>query len=192
MTGIDAHANRGQRRYPGSLQIPLRSRLQNPNRYAPTTENNVLKKIVSGGQTGVDRGALDSALERGFPCGGWCPSGRRAEDGSIPPHYPVKELSTGAYLDRTRRNIEDSDGTLIVCWGQPADGTRDTLDYLSRLSKPRLVVNPNHAPSLSTIRAWIAEYGIQILNVAGPRESVEPGIQKAAARLIGEILDAST
>ena len=86
----------------------------------------MLKKIVSGGQTGVDRGALDAALPRGFPCGGYCPAGRRAEDGRIPARYPLEELSSPHYQVRTRRNVEESDGTLIIsCAGEPSSSIGD-------------------------------------------------------------------
>jgi len=83
-------------------------------------------RVVSGGQTGVDRGALDAALERGVPCGGWCPAGRLAEDGVIPARYPVTELRGAGYDERTRKNVEDSDGTLIVTFGRATGGTART------------------------------------------------------------------
>jgi hypothetical protein len=88
---------------------------------APESESGVttstLEKIISGGQTGVDRGALDAALEASFPCGGWCPKGRKAEDGPIPARYPLKEMDGPAYRLRTERNVRDSDGTLILFFG---------------------------------------------------------------------------
>src|SRR5210317_1948565 len=80
-------------------------------------------RIVSGGQTGVDRGALDAALTLGRVCGGWCPEGRLADDGPIPARYPLQELPGGGYRARTRRNVRDSDATLIVTFGAPTGGT---------------------------------------------------------------------
>src|SRR6516162_4541079 len=89
--------------------------------------------VVSGGQTGVDRGALDAALGLGVPCGGWCPDGRRAEDGVIPARYPVTELRGAGYEERTHKNVEDSDGTLIITFGQVSGGTARTLEVCRKL-----------------------------------------------------------
>jgi hypothetical protein len=86
-------------------------------------------KILSGGQTGVDRGALNAALEQGAPCGGWCPEGRLAEDGMIPDRYPVQELKAGGYRQRTLQNILDGDGTLIIYFGRPSGGVEETLYF---------------------------------------------------------------
>src|SRR5947209_13063019 len=96
----------------------------------------MVAKIVSGGQTGVDRAALDVALELGLPCGGWCPRGRRAEDGPLPARYPLTETSWEGYPQRTRWNVRDSDGTLILTRGQPDRGTALTIKLAQRLGKP--------------------------------------------------------
>jgi hypothetical protein len=98
-------------------------------------------KIISGGQTGVDRGALDAALALGFSCGGWCPAGRLAEDGTIPKGYPVVELPDAGYAERTARNVTDSDGTLIISNGEPTGGTGETIDRCVELNKPYLVID---------------------------------------------------
>jgi hypothetical protein len=98
-------------------------------------------KIISGGQTGVDRGALDAALALGFSCGGWCPAGRLAEDGTIPTRYPVIELPNAGYAERTARNVADSDGTLIILNGEPIGGTRETIDRCVEMDKPHLVID---------------------------------------------------
>ena len=98
-------------------------------------------RIVSGGQTGADRAALDAALAAGVPCGGWCPAGRRAEDGVIPARYPLVELAGGGYPARTRRNVVDSDGTVVMAYGPPTGGTRLTVDLCRQVGRPYLVVD---------------------------------------------------
>lgn len=152
----------------------------------------MLLKIVSGGQTGVDRGALDAALERGFACGGWCPRGRRAEDGPIPMQYPLQELDSGRYLDRTHRNVADSDGTLILRRGKLTGGTKATAQFACKIGKPLLVIDFHGAEAdtaVARIGEWVATGRIEILNVAGPRESSLPGVQDETSRLIGAVLD---
>jgi hypothetical protein len=153
----------------------------------------MIRKVVSGGQTGVDRAALDAAIEAGYACGGWCPRGRRAEDGAISDHYPLKETSSADYLDRTRRNVEDSDGTLIVAPGEPVGGTRATLVHATRTRKPVLVVDPAEFigdTDLAAIADWLEDHGVRVLNVAGPRESGHPGIYLEARDLIARLLEA--
>jgi hypothetical protein len=100
-----------------------------------------LLKVISGGQTGVDRGALDAALAFEVECGGWCPAGRSAEDGTIPKRYPVMELANAGYAERTARNVADSDGTLIISNGEPIGGTRETVDRCIEMRKPYLIID---------------------------------------------------
>ena len=100
-----------------------------------------LLKVISGGQTGVDRGALDAALALQVECGGWCPEGRLAEDGTIPKRYPVMELANAGYAERTARNVADSDGTLIISNGVPLGGTRETVDRCIEMRKPHLIID---------------------------------------------------
>jgi hypothetical protein len=129
--------------------------------------------IYSGGQAGVDRGALDAAIELGNPCGGWCPSGRAAEDGPIPARYPLFE-STGGYEDRTRRNVECCDGTLILHRGPLGKGTQLTLETCHELGKPVCLIDANAmSPAMAAVvaREFIEAHDIERLNVAGPRES---------------------
>jgi Circularly permutated YpsA SLOG family len=95
-----------------------------------------LAKIISGGQTGIDRGTLDMAIACGFPCGGWCPSGRLAEDGRIPERYPLIELKEGGYSQRTLRNVLESDGTVILYFSQIEGGTEETLLFCINERKP--------------------------------------------------------
>src|SRR5437870_10377236 len=107
-----------------------------PRTGCETGRQGMLTKIISGGQTGVDRAALDVALELGLPCGGWCPRGRRAEDGPIPERYPLQEMKSPAYPPRTARNVRDSDGTVILTRGQPDRGTALTIELAERYRKP--------------------------------------------------------
>ena len=140
----------------------------------PRTSNwTTLKKIVSGGQTGVDRGALDAALELGFPCGGYCPGGRLAEDGRIDDRYPLIEIPGGSYEDRTRKNVEESDGTLIISPGELTGGTKLTKEICENLGKPNCVLDSPKVSqeTVDSCLAFIKEHRIEILNVAGPRRS---------------------
>lgn len=145
-------------------------------------------RIVSGGQTGVDRAALDVALERGLRCGGWCPSGRRAEDGPIAPRYPLVETSEPAYAQRTEWNVRDSDGTLVLNQGAVVGGTAQTVRFAKRRRRPCMVVDLKHAPDAAAVRAWIRQRRIKTLNVAGPRESKRPGIYRKAAQFLRSAL----
>lgn len=154
----------------------------------------MLRKIVSGGQTGVDRGALDAALEAGFPCGGWCPKGRKAEDGGIPDRYPLTELPGADYRQRTRQNVVDSDGTLVVCLGEPSGGTLETVRFARHLGKPLLVVvgAQTVAPALARRAAdFVAANSIAVLNVAGPRESGWPGARACAQQVVSGLIEAT-
>jgi hypothetical protein len=141
-------------------------------------------KIVSGGQTGVDRAALDVALRLGLPCGGWCPRGRRAEDGAIPERYPLVETPDARYPQRTRWNVRDSDATLVLHSGPPRGGTALTLRLLARTGKPALRVDLDGESDPAALGEWIGRLGIRVLNVAGPRESEAPGVGGKAARFL--------
>lgn len=145
-------------------------------------------KIVSGGQTGVDRAALDVALELGLPCGGWCPRGRKAEDGAISARYPMTETPTAEYSQRTEWNVRDSDATLVLTRGQPSGGTALTIELAQRLAKPHLVVDLDAHPDVSAVQAWIERGKVGVLNVAGPRESQNRGTQAAASDLLRRVL----
>lgn len=134
----------------------------------------VLQKIVSGGQTGVDRGALDAALAAGFPCGGWCPADRAAEDGPIPARYPLTPMTRGGYRERTRQNVLDSDGTAVLFNGVLGGGTLLTVNLCEREGKPYLSIDAskNSEPEAAAkIAGFVAEQRITVLNVAGPRAS---------------------
>ena len=144
-----------------------------------------LVKIVSGGQTGVDRAALDVALDVGLACGGWCPLGRIAEDGIIARAYPLRETETADYAERTRLNVRDSDATLVLTRGRPSGGTALTLGFARRQDRPSLVVDLGASEGAG---AWIVAEGIATLNVAGPRESTAPGIYAEASAFLRELL----
>ena len=148
----------------------------------------MIEKIVSGGQTGVDRGALDAALELGVPCGGWCPAGRRAEDGVIPDHYPLQETASRNYNKRTTLNARDSDATLILNQGELEGGTAYTLEVIKRLNKPCLVIDPEDPVAYGEIRAWLEQSDVKVLNVAGPRESKRPSIQSRSCAYLLRLL----
>lgn len=145
-------------------------------------------KVVSGGQTGVDRAALDVAMELGIPVGGWCPKGRRAEDGRIPERYPLRETSSWVYPQRTRLNVRDSDGTLVLARGEPAGGTALTVRLSERLGKPCLVVRLDEDSDAARARQWTAAHVVQTLNVAGPREGEAPGIYAQAKEWLARFL----
>jgi hypothetical protein len=147
----------------------------------------IIEKIISGGQTGVDRAALDVALELGLECGGWCPKGRRAEDGPIPLRYPLKETDSDQYPPRTTMNVRQADGTLIVTRGKPDRGTGLTLQLAERYEKPFLVVDLDKPPKPAAVRTWLRRNRIQILNVAGPRESSSQGIYSQAVQLLQKV-----
>lgn len=146
--------------------------------------------LVTGGQTGVDRAALDAALALGVPVTGWCPRGRWAEDGPLAPHYPLRETPSPDYAERTRWNVRDSDATLLLTHGAPAGGTALTLAEAHRLQKPALVIDlQDGAKEKAAIQTWITAHRIRILNVAGPRESEAPGIYAAARTLLERLFD---
>jgi hypothetical protein len=169
-------------------------------------------KIISGGQTGVDRAALDAALEFGIPAGGWCPRGRKAEDGPLDAKYPLKETDSDDYSVRTERNVCDSDGTLIITRGRPTGGTAYTIAMARVHNKPCLVVDlDEHHPrdqchpresgdlplplgegrgegAVPRILSWLLANNIITLNIAGPRESNCPGIYTEARKIIADLL----
>ncbi|MDX1594069.1 MAG: putative molybdenum carrier protein [Gammaproteobacteria bacterium] len=150
-------------------------------------------RIVSGGQTGVDRAALDAALAAGVPCGGWCPEGRLAEDGAIPEGYPVRELPGGGYHARTRRNVLDSDATLVVTVGPPSGGTAATLEACRQLGRPVLVVDAAQEPTgtaVARLEAFVEAHRVGVLNVAGPRASGAPGAYALARAVLDRFLAA--
>lgn len=145
------------------------------------------QRIVSGGQTGADRAALDFAIANGYTHGGWAPSERKAEDGVIPLKYQLTELPDGGYRQRTRRNVEDGDGTLIVNLGELDGGTLATRQFAETLGKPCLVLQLDEGVSADIVQGavrWLYEERISKLNVAGPRESKRPGVYGVTVELL--------
>ena len=134
-------------------------------------------KIISGGQTGVDRAALDVALKHGIDAGGSCPTGRLDEFGRIPDCYPLKELENGGFTERTLQNVKDSDGTVIIYPGKLSGGTDQTVRFCIEQRRPCLLIDASKTPikeAAKLIADFVREKQIDILNVAGPRESEWP------------------
>ncbi|MFB6229579.1 MAG: putative molybdenum carrier protein [Salinibacter sp.] len=149
-----------------------------------------IQKIVSGGQTGVDRAALDAALAAGVDVGGWCPAGRRAEDGRIPDRYPLTETPSDEYAQRTRWNVRDSDGTLILAPDPLEGGTALTRAAAEHQGQPVLHVRLSDTAPTSTIRDWGAGHDVHVLNVAGPRASEVDDIYRVAREMLDDLLTA--
>lgn len=157
-------------------------------------------KIISGGQTGVDRAALDAALEHGIECGGWCPAGRLNELGKIPQRYPLQEVKqhvkegaalwepkSDIFAERTLRNVENSDGTIVIYPGRLRGGSEYTIKCCSELKRPdrsidAAKISPEEAAEL--IVEFVRKERIRTLNVAGPRQSEWPGGYDYAFRVL--------
>jgi hypothetical protein len=152
------------------------------------TDKLPVKRIVSGGQTGVDRGALDAAIEMGIEHGGWCPRGRLAEDGTIPPAYALAETVAANYAVRTEQNVIDSDGTLILYRESLSGGTELTRRLAERHGRPHLLIELTDGADASIVGHWLIENEIATLNVAGPRESTCPGIAAEAYVFMRQVL----
>lgn len=137
----------------------------------------MIKKLISGGQTGADRAALDFAIHHDIPHGGWCPKGRLAEDGTIDQRYQLSETSTKQYPQRTEKNVQESDGTVIFTLGpQLKGGSKKTAEFAHKHQKPLLHLHTSlYSPERVLLR-FIQEHEIKVLNIAGSRASKEPEI----------------
>ena len=148
-------------------------------------------KIISGGQTGVDRAALDVALRHGIQCGGWCPAGRIDESGKIPDYYPVQELESGGFTERTLQNVNDSDGTVVIYPGELRGGSEQTVRFSVELKRPHQLIDASKLSaedSAQLIAEFVRENRIGILNVAGPRQSEWPEGFAYASRALDAFL----
>lgn len=149
-----------------------------------------MKKIISGGQTGADIASVDAAIECNLPYGGWIPKGRKCEDGTVPARYTeFQELTRGGYPKRTEQNIIDSDGTVIFSRGTLSSGSALTAKLCKQHEKPWIYIDLNvDADNVHLLRDWLIEWDIQILNVAGSRESKHPGIHDQVKKILSFIL----
>lgn len=149
--------------------------------------------IVAGGQSGVDRAALDSAAELALPSRGWCPTARWAEDGTIAAKYPMQECDSPDPAARTELNTFDSDATLVLTRGNPTDGTPLTAERARAHGKPTLVITLGQQPDVEGFWKWIDENNVRVLNIGGPRESFAPGeVYRQAREILDALLDPTT
>ncbi len=152
-----------------------------------------LKKIVSGGQTGADQGALAACVQRKFPYGGWVPKGRRTEKGKVPAKYRMRQHWSRHYPPRTEKNVVDSDGTVIFAFGKPDGGSLLTIDFAKKHNKPWLAVDLERSvdEAVAKVVRWIRRRlpDGAVLNVAGSRRSKAPGIHMAVKKVMVGVID---
>ena len=152
----------------------------------------MITKIISGGQTGADRAALDFAIKHDIPYGGWVPKGRKTEDGTLPERYKLQEMPTGKYSKRTEQNILDSDGTLIVSHEYLTGGSALTEFLAEKHKKPCVHIDlnkQNQKEAALIIDKWMKTNKIEVLNVAGPRASKDPKIYQATLELLEAVFN---
>jgi putative molybdenum carrier protein len=152
-------------------------------------------KIISGGQTGVDRAALDVALKHEIECGGYCPAGRLDEFGRIPDQYPLQELEVGGFTERTLQNVRDSDGTVIIYAGKLSGGTEQTVRFCVEQPRPYELIDASKVSAedaAKLISNFIRKHKIEILNVAGPRQGEWPEGYDFACRTLDRFLKSIT
>ena len=155
----------------------------------------LLEKIVSGGQTGADRAALDFAIEHGIPHGGWCPKGRKSEDGPIDLRYQLKETPSSGYAQRTEWNVRDSDGTVVFSIApQLAGGSKKAENFARRHHRPILHLWRDSGPPFPEVALlqFILDQDVKVLNVAGPRASEEPEIAAFVTQVLEKVFEAPT
>jgi hypothetical protein len=146
--------------------------------------------IVSGGQTGADRAALDWALAHGIQCGGWCPKRRLAEDGPIDPKYPLNETPSESYAERTEWNVRDSDATVIFSIARElSGGSKETLELARRHGKPCLHLHLEQSGAVAQFTTFVEKNGVRTLNIAGPRGSHEPEVAGFVKQVFDEAIE---
>jgi hypothetical protein len=153
--------------------------------------NNIIEKIVSGGQTGADQAALDVAIKLGIPHGGWVPKGRRTEAGALPRRYQMREMPTDGYAERTEQNVIDSDGTVIFSYGALDGGSALTEIRAREHGRPHLHLDMERlsiAEAADALKEWIERRGIRVLNIAGSRASKDPDIYRVTAAVLESLL----
>mgnify|MGYP001369147878 CR=1 FL=1 len=146
-----------------------------------------IEKIISGGQTGADRAALDFAIDHNIPYGGWLPKGRITEDGTLSYRYHLQEMPTEDYSKRTEKNVLDSDGTVIVSNGFLTGGSAVTREFAMEHKKPWIHLDLKELSmneAADKMIAWLTENEIRVLNVAGPRAGKDPSIYDIVWRLL--------
>ena len=151
----------------------------------------MIEKIISGGQTGADQAALDAAIKLSIPHGGWIPKGRLTEAGPLSDRYNLIEMPTESYPDRTKKNIRESDGTLILSHGRLTGGSEYTKKWALKYDKPMLHTDLSSVTSFVAtvqINNWIVDYDIKIMNVAGPRASKDSKIYQSTLDIIESAL----
>ncbi|MEI6691244.1 MAG: putative molybdenum carrier protein [Chlorobium sp.] len=148
----------------------------------------MLKKIVSGGQSGVDRAALDAAIAVCIDYGGWCPKGRRSEDGGIPERYLLQETPHADYRQRTAWNVRDSDGTLILVRNRLKGGSRYTYECAIKTERPCMIVRFDNMPAIESVMQWIIRHAIETLNIAGPRATSDVSIYTESYQFLKALL----
>jgi len=148
----------------------------------------LFEKIISGGQTGGDRAALDFTLAHGIPHGGWCPKGRIAEDGLLGSQYQLKETPSADYAQRTEWNVRDSDATIIFSLNpRLSGGTLKTLEFARQYGKPLLHICRTDADTSANLKSFLPDHRVKLLNIAGPRQSEEPGIYEFVKCMLEEL-----
>ena len=153
-----------------------------------------IEKIISGGQTGADRAALDFAIDNNIPYSGWLPKGRTTEDGTLPLKYHLQEMPTGDYSKRTEKNVLDSDGTVIVSNGFLTLGSAVTREFAIEHKKPWIHLDMKELPleeAAEKLISWLTENEIKVLNVAGPRAGKDPTIYDTVLRLLKATVSAN-
>lgn len=147
-----------------------------------------IEKIISGGQTGADQAALDFAIERKIPHGGWIPKGRLTERGHLSQKYQLKETNSSSYEERTKRNVLEADATVIFCYDQLFGGSLLTLLIAQNRQRIVKVIEiRSKEPPASEVRRWLIENQVRVLNVAGPRASMTPQIYDAVIGYLNEL-----